>query len=180
MILHLVRHPRPLGAEGICYGRLDLAAEGIDGAAARLAALLPPELPVWTSPLRRCRELAQRLHPAPRVDERLQEMDFGAWEGRPWDDIGAAALDAWAADLEGFAPPGGESALALQARALDFVAGLAAPEAVVVTHAGVMRMLLAHWAGVPAREWTRLAFAYGAVTTVEVNGDRGAVRHRNG
>jgi len=170
MILHLVRHPKPAIAPGICYGRLDISAENVAAVATRLKAELPPGLPVWSSPLRRCRELATRLHPTPLLDDRLAEMNFGAWEGRPWDSIPRAEIDAWAADVAGYAPPGGESPLLLQQRALAFVAGLAVPAAVIVTHAGVIRTLLAHWRGLPPGEWTQLEFAYGSRTTVEVRG----------
>jgi alpha-ribazole phosphatase len=112
--------------------------------------------------------LAEQLSRQPSFDERLLEMDFGSWEGRRWDDIPRADLDAWAADVAGYAPPGGESPRQLQRRALDFVAGLAVPEAVIVTHAGVIRTLLAHWQGLPPEQWTQLVFAYGSRTTVEV------------
>ena len=168
MILHLVRHPPPRVAPGTCYGRLDVAADGTGVAAERLRGLLSPGLPVWSSPLRRCRELAECLHPAPLLDARLQEMHFGEWEGLAWEVIGAAALDAWAADVAEFAPPGGESARALQARCLAFVAALSVDEAVLVTHGGVMRMLLAHWLQVPPAQWTTLTFDYGTVTSVAV------------
>lgn len=168
MILHLIRHPPPLIEPGICYGRLDVAAENADALTARLRAELPPGLPVWSSPLRRCRDLAQGLQAPPAIDERLAEMDFGAWEGRPWDDIPRRELDAWAADVAGYAPPGGESPRALQQRALAFVAGLAVPEAVLVTHAGVIRVLLAHWQGLPPERWSDLSFAYGSCTRLRV------------
>ena len=166
MILHLIRHPRPLVAPGICYGRLDVAAADVVDVAGRLSAELPAGLPLWSSPLRRCRELAEGLHAQPIFDERLREMNFGAWEGQAWDDIPRAELDAWAADVAGYAPPGGESPFALQRRALDFVAGLSVAEAVIVTHAGVIRTLLAHWQGLPPEQWTQLVFAYGSRTRV--------------
>lgn len=170
MILHLIRHPKPLVDSGICYGRLDLAAENAAAVAERLRAELPPGVPLWSSPLRRCRELAELLHAAPIIDERLVEMDFGLWEGRPWDSIPRGELDAWAADVAAYAPPGGESPLALQQRALAFVAGLAVPEAVIVTHAGVIRTLQAHWQGLPPDKWTELVFAYGSRTRVVLPG----------
>lgn len=166
MILHLIRHPKPVVEPGICYGRLDISAENVEAVAASLRAELPGDLPLWSSPLRRCRALAELLNPAPIFDERLVEMDFGAWEGRAWDAIPRLELDAWAADVAGYAPPGGESPLALQRRALDFVAMLDVPEAVIVTHAGVIRTLLAHWQGLPPERWTELVFAYGSCTRV--------------
>ena len=170
MILYLVRHPQPKIDPGICYGSLDVEAENAQAVAERLRTELPPGLPVWSSPLRRCRDLAERLHPAPVFDARLQEMDFGAWEGRPWDAIPRAEIDAWAADVAGYAPPGGESPHALQRRALEFVAGLAVAEAVIVTHAGVIRTLLAHRRGLPPERWSELRFAYGACTVVDFGG----------
>jgi alpha-ribazole phosphatase len=166
MILHLIRHPKPLVGPGICYGRLDISAENIAAVADDLRANLPSGLPLWSSPLQRCRKLAELLNPNLVIDERLMEMDFGAWEGRSWDDIPRPELDAWAADVAGYAPPGGESPLALQQRALDFVAALKVPEAVIVTHAGVIRTLLAHWQGLQPARWTELVFGYGSCTRV--------------
>lgn len=168
MRLHLIRHPKPAIEAGICYGRHDCPAENAVSVVGTLLAELPAGLPLWTSPLIRCRELADLLHRQPIVDTRLAEMDFGAWEGRRWDDIPRAELDAWAADVAGYAPPGGESPRDLQWRALDFVASLDVPEAVIVTHAGVIRTLLAHWQELPPERWTELNFAYGSCTRVDV------------
>lgn len=168
MRLHLIRHPKPLIETGICYGRYDCPAEDGVSAATVLQAQLPAGLPVWTSPLARCRTLAERLHPQPTIDHRLAEMHFGDWEGRCWEDIPRAELDAWAADVAGYTPPGGESPRDLQRRALDFVGSLEVPEAVIVTHAGVIRTLLAHWQGLPPERWTELNFAYGSCTVVDV------------
>ena len=166
MRLHLIRHPKPQIEAGRCYGRLDVPAMEVEAVANALRAELPTGVPVFTSPLRRCHDLASLLHASPTADERLVEMHFGEWEGRPWDEIPRAELDAWAADVAGYAPPGGESPLVLQRRALDFVASLAVEEAVIVTHAGVIRTLLAHWQGLPPERWTELNFAYGSCTQV--------------
>lgn len=38
----------------------------------------------------------------------------------------------------------------------------------VVTHAGVIRVLLAHWQGIPSERWSELNFAYGSLTTVRL------------
>lgn len=160
MILHLIRHPEPMIEPGICYGRLDILAKNVKPAAERLRAELPPGLPLWSSPLRRCRELAEQLHPAPVIDARLAEMDFGQWEGRAWDAIPRAELDAWAADIAGYAPPGGESPRRMQRRVLDFVGELSVPEAVLVTHAGVIRLLWAAQFGLPAEQWLEQPVAY--------------------
>ena len=46
MILHLIRHPQPAIAPGICYGRLDVAAQGASAGAARPGAHLAGGAPV--------------------------------------------------------------------------------------------------------------------------------------
>ena len=168
LTLQLIRHPRPLVEPGICYGRLDVAAENATPHARRLLAELPPGLPVWSSPLQRCRVLACALHPEPLLDARLAEMDFGAWEGLAWDAVPRQQLDAWAADVAGYAPPGGESPRQLQARALAFVEALDVPEAVLVTHAGVIRTLVAHQQGLSPDSWLALEFAYASRTVLVI------------
>jgi hypothetical protein len=70
-----------------------------------LAALkLPAGLPIYSSPLRRCAELAARLSDNIIYDARLAEMHFGDWEMLPWDAIPRAAIDAWAADMAHYRP----------------------------------------------------------------------------
>jgi len=169
MILHLIRHPKPVIEAGICYGQLEILAKIEMAEVARLRAELPPGLPVWSSPLLRCRQLAEQLHPQPLIDGRLAEMNFGDWEGRPWDEISRNELDAWAADIAGYVPPGGESPAALQQRALAFVAGLNVAEAVIVTHAGIIRTLLAHWQNLPPSRWSELQIGFSTVTTVSLS-----------
>jgi len=168
MILHLIRHTQPMIEPGICYGQLDILAKIEMSEVARLRAELPPGLPVWSSPLQRCRQLAECLHAQPLIDERLAEMNFGAWEGQAWEAISRAELDAWAADVAGYAPPGGESPAAVQQRALAFVAELVVPEAVIVTHAGVIRVLMAHWQRVAAKEWANLSVPFCGLVQVRL------------
>jgi alpha-ribazole phosphatase len=167
MTLYLVRHLPPEIAPGCCYGRLDVPAKNDPAVLARLATALPRGAPLLTSPLQRCRQLAAQLHPRPVVDDRLQEMDFGAWEGRPWHEIGATALDAWAANVVDFAPPGGESARQVLARALDCLATLEAPTVILVTHAGVIRVLQAWHEQRPLAECLDIRPAYGSVTLLQ-------------
>ena len=102
---------------------------------------------IWTSPAQRCRVVAEalglnrRVQCSPVVDDRLQELDFGEWEGVAWDAVPRAALDTWAADLRGFAPPGGETGAALVARVASFAAALPPGDHIVVTHGGPLKIL---------------------------------------
>ena len=156
MKLWLVRHAQPLVAPGICYGRLDVATDAGATAecASKLAARLPNGIRIVTSPLQRCEQLANALiglRPdlTCKKELRLQEMDFGDWEGRRWDAIGAAALDAWVADFARHRPGGGESVQAFLQRVAavwdelwDQANASARDEpadTVWITHAGVIR-----------------------------------------
>ncbi len=166
MILHLIRHPKPLIEPGVCYGQLDIPAENPEPLVAGLRQLLPPEVPVWTSPLQRCRRLAEALHPAPQCDARLMEMNFGAWEGRPWDEVPRTELDAWAADVMTYAPPDGESAQQVLARVLDFFSQNASPELAVVTHAGVIRLILSFHKKQSVNSLFEQSIPYGELTSI--------------
>jgi len=163
MKLWLVRHAHPLVAPGICYGRLDLPADaGATAACARqLAARLPAGIRIASSPLQRCEQLAQALlglrPDLPyETDARLQEMDFGQWEGRAWESIGPAALAAWTDDFAGYpAGASGESVAGFMARVGAAFDALAGPGPVLwVTHAGVIRA-----AGLLARGVRQVAHA---------------------
>jgi alpha-ribazole phosphatase len=141
-MIALIRHPPLAIAPGICYGRRDLDVADLASVAPIVRQVRGLRAPVWTSPLRRCRIVADAIG-ANRVDARLIEMDFGAWDGLAWDAIPRAALDAWAADPLGFAPPDGETGAALTARVAAFRDALPAGDHVVVSHGGPLKILAA-------------------------------------
>jgi alpha-ribazole phosphatase len=168
MQIFLIRHPRPLIGAGICYGQLDVDCENPQPVAEQLMRFLPKGIPVISSPLRRAQKLAEQLDPAARIDSRLSEINFGEWEGRPWEQIDRDALDAWAADVLNFTPPGGESVADLQRRAVDFATSLNGPRIVLVTHAGILRALVGHWQQLPLDQWTQLKFEFGGMIEISV------------
>lgn len=141
-----LRHSRPAVAEGVCYGRTDLAlAEDFDAVLTAILAGLPAVGAVRSSPLGRCLRLAEAIAAARglavETDPRLMEMDFGRWETRAWSAIPRPELDAWAADFDHARPHGGESVAMLAARVRDALdaAGPGNPPALWVTHSGVIR-----------------------------------------
>ncbi len=144
--LILLRHTRPDIDSHVCYGQLDIDVKSSFENEARQVAreIQPPDF-IVSSPLRRCQKLAEFMAKTIGgryvVDSRLSEMNFGRWEGQPWNDIPRAELDAWAADFLTAAPHGGESVQSLndrvascldEARQLD-------RSTLWVTHAGVIK-----------------------------------------
>jgi alpha-ribazole phosphatase len=152
MRLILVRHPKPLCEKGICYGRLDLECEShaLSEAVLRLGKFASVSL-VFTSPAKRARDLAVQLSTQTIVDDRLQELDFGDWEGRHWQDLGREAIDAWSQGLPHSSPPNGETLTAMAVRCGSWLKSLQPREnsVLAVTHAGPIRVIKAMLSGEP-------------------------------
>jgi alpha-ribazole phosphatase len=177
MVLYLVRHPQPDLPSGICYGQLDVPV-GDDVITLALSTLTPQLQPLGgdirlvSSPLRRCQNLADAIAlqlnlPSPEIDDRLQEIAFGDWEGLQWNDISREQIDAWAVDISGYAPPQGESAQLFQQRVLNWLESLnhcSATPMIAVTHAGVIRALLGFVQALPIEQWSILPIDYASLT----------------
>ena len=189
MRLWLLRHAPVLAAPGLCYGRLDLAADGAVTleAARRIAPRLPNDIGVSSSPLGRCTALANAvmaLRPDLRLtlDPRLAEMDFGSWEGRPWSAVDRSRFDAWMADFADARAGGGDGAgrqgesvrifMERVAGAWDDLRGRGR-DALWVTHVGVVRAALLLHLGVPcpseASVWPREGVACGDWLTLQID-----------
>jgi alpha-ribazole phosphatase len=143
------RHPRAEDSAGRCIGRTDLA---LDRRRAKRLAHRIRSAARWhglpsaasVSPLRRCRDVGHWLRRwgwRVEVDARLQELDFGAWDGLPWSHVAWAEVEAWQADLLHHAPGGGESLHSLARRVQDFIDSAAPGPRLVVTHAGWINAL---------------------------------------
>ncbi len=78
---------------------------------------------VLTSPLRRACDTAAPIATAcgvpVEVDERLIEIDYGEWEGRPFAELDREVVSRWHRDAD-FAPPGGESLVVVADRTGSF------------------------------------------------------------
>ncbi len=153
MLLGLLRHGEVQG--GPCFrGRTD---DPLTEAGFRQMQAATDGTRFWdrviSSPLRRCSLFAAhfvRQHDLPlTVDQRLQELDFGVWEGRTAEHIMAEdplALTRFWEDPDRFTPPEGEALAQFKVRVLDALYDIAhsCPEQKIlwVTHGGVVRVLL--------------------------------------
>lgn len=136
----------------ICYGRTDVAVQvAPNDAAERLLGDYRGEPPrrIWSSPASRCRRVAEHLAEKLRVpftiDAALAELDFGAWEGRPWTAIQTderATYEAWMANWQHLAPPQGECPKDIEARVRAWATALSDDgDAWLIAHSGVVRAL---------------------------------------
>ncbi|AIC21569.1 MULTISPECIES: alpha-ribazole phosphatase family protein [Pseudomonas] len=132
-----------------------------------------------SSPLQRCarfaEELGARLALPVSLDPDLQELHFGAWEGQSAAALmatDAEALGRFWADPYAFTPPQGEPVLAFSERVLGAVERLhqrhAGERVLLVSHGGVMRLLLARARGLPREQLLNVEVAHGALFALTV------------
>lgn len=180
--LILIRHAKPdEDAAGRCYGSLDIGLSETGRAQAQTlaAALAPADVDaVFASPLRRAVETAEPVAGACGVplqlDDDLRELDFGALEGRRFDEIAASLPDLykrWMTQPTTVTFPGGESFADLSRRALASTerirTDLRGGTALVVTHGGVCRALVASALELAPGLIFRLDFDYGRITVID-------------
>ncbi len=168
MEVYLIRHTTPEAAKGLIYGRTDipLADTFEQEKNAILKKLAFPLHAVYSSPAKRCSLLAQQISPQFVIDERLYEVNFGKWEGRTWDDIDFEESKAWMEDYVNICPPDGESMVQMNERVQSFWNELQMKpfeRVAVVTHGGVIRLLLAAVCNLPLKSIFNIEVEMGQV-----------------
>ena len=134
---------------------------------------------VLSSPLVRCAAFAKdyaQQHGLPlHCDARFQEMDFGAWDGRSAAEIAAAdasALENFWRDPIACPPPQAEPLLSFQARVLaawqELPARYVDQRVLLVTHGGVMRIILCHLQQRPLTELLNLSVPHAALHSIRI------------
>jgi broad specificity phosphatase PhoE len=163
---HTGRTDLELNEEGDRQAREELAPK-LAGVAAGL---------VLSSPLRRALQTARLAgFESPETDERLLEMDYGAYEGRTTAEI-QAERPGW--DLWTDGCPGGETAEDVGARMDALIAERLrdGPERILVFgHGHALRILAARWLGLPAREGRVLLLRPAGLGVMGAEHDRPAV-----
>ena len=148
MEVYLIRHTTPHFEKGLIYGQLDLnLVDSFPEEFELVKQKLPEKLDqVYSSPSMRCTRLAQFITNNFETDARLMELNFGEWEGKTWDTVDQARLQIWMDDFVNTIVPGGESMLQMSERVKEFwqeISLLPEEKIAIVTHAGVIRIILA-------------------------------------
>ncbi|GAA4467188.1 alpha-ribazole phosphatase [Nibrella saemangeumensis] len=191
MDIYLIRHTEVSVGRRVCYGQADVELAGnYHEQRERLCALLPGEpAAVFASPLSRCRQLAEAIHPTVQFDNRLKEFNFGDWEMLEWSAIPPEFLDPWMADFVNQRVPNGETFQELFDRVAAFwhdtilPLSTGAPDSTapvyVVTHGGVIRALLCLFLELSLRNAYRIHLDYGSVTKLITNGSTYTIQYIN-
>jgi alpha-ribazole phosphatase len=170
---------------GRLCGALDvgLSAHGREQAVALAGALAAlPVTALYTSPHRRAVETARPLAEALAVEAvellALREIDFGSADGLTADELCVrhpAVYDTWVTTPTTVRFPGGESYEELRARCTaglsDIVSRHEGGTVVAVSHAGVVRALLASCLQMPDEALFRIDQRYASVNVVDWHDD---------
>ncbi len=177
----LVRH----GAHERLGRYLDGRREGVhlseSGAAQarRLAERVArePIQAVFTSPLSRARETADpiafRLGLTVAVDPALEEIDFGEWSGKTFEELKPLeAWQRWNNARSTARTQAGDTMRAAQARLLDFIDSrrLAEPDAalLLVSHADPIKAALTYYLGLSLDDLPRFDIAPASLSRVDI------------
>ena len=187
--LILLRHGEPdETVHGRCYGRLDPGLSPQGREQMRLAwLLLVNQSPsaIYSSPSRRAVEstaLRSIDLPAAAVDQRLREIDFGAFEGLTYDEISTRyprVYEQWMTRPTDVEFPDGESFATMSARVRDALEQIRQKHpgetVVTVSHGGVNRVALAQALDLNPRRIFTLAQTHACVNVIDYFGEESVV-----
>lgn len=135
---------------------------------------------VITSPLKRCKNFAEELAGGAKlpisVVDQWQEIDYGDWDGMlisEWRKVAADQFKAFRQDLSALAPPNGEDYLSFKTRILAAWGDIANREdgshLLVVTHGGVLRVVLPTVLGMPLNKTFPLHIPFACFSRVKLS-----------
>jgi alpha-ribazole phosphatase len=99
------------------------------------------------------------------------ELDFGLWEGKTWETIDRLESERWMKDFVNNCPPGGETLNEMNNRVMSFWEELIlrpSRRIVVITHGGVIRLILAAVNASPLKSIFDVNVNYGEVVSLNV------------
>ena len=151
MNIWTLRHP-PIDRKGLCIGQTHRPCTMPHKNSMLQALDTAPFVPIriMSSDLPRCSRLAQNLADSwgceLKLSSQLREMSFGEWDGLSYDEIyetDSTRWRIWCDDWLSQTPPGGESIDQFSSRIASFlIADQPCDHTILVTHAGVIRVLL--------------------------------------
>jgi len=177
--IYLIRHGETDWNQDLrLMGRLDIPLN--DRGKAQMRALVPMlkgcgATRIHASPILRTVQsaaiLAEALGLEAVHEPRLREMEFGRWEGRSYEELMALPeFQAYFARPAETCIPDVEDLKNVQARAVDFMRELWTDEAeaaVVVTHADIIRTILARSLHMDLNVYLRIGVDNGSLTLLE-------------
>lgn len=131
---------------------------------------------LYASPLLRCRQTAGRLELDQPIhyDERLREIDFGAWEGKTFAEISATdphGVAQWSEGDTDFNFPEGEKIGDFRRRITAFghkLHTISGQNILIISHGGVIRHLICNLLHLPYEKYLIFQIDYGRISHVQL------------
>ena len=178
MELILIRHTKVNVPKGTLYGVSDVALKSSFPEERQVVLQQLPDRcdRIFSSPLSRCRKLAEYLGEEkgvePIYNPLLKEMDFGDWEGKSFTELPEEEAKHWGNNWLTESVPNGESFPVLFDRAQQFhqklIPAKSSETIAIVAHSGSLRCLCLQlhpeyktW---PPKHAFRIPLDYGSVT----------------
>lgn len=186
--IYLIRHGECAGnREGLFRGRFDFPLNDVGLKQARWLAQELREVAfdaIYTSPLKRAWETAETLSAErgfePEVQEGLNNIDLGEWEGKPKKEIAEnfpREFRLWRTEPEKLAMEGAETLAQVQNRAVKVLVRLVGEHPgetiAVVTHRAVIKPLVAGILGLPEPYFWKLHPETASYSVIEHTPERG-------
>jgi alpha-ribazole phosphatase len=188
-----VRHASPEG-EGLFLGQSDvpLSSKGrrqLPGLAQKISQY--PAQAVYSSDLQRARSTAAAIARSLQVEVKilsgLREIHFGRWQGLSWAEVGKRfprVARRWQKGFPRQGIPGGEDFGGFKRRVRSTLIKIVGAHpggcAIVVAHAGVLRVVIATTLGIRDRYLFRIAPDYGRLNIIDYFPGGAIVRCVNG
>lgn len=165
MEIYVIRHTKLEGVAGLCYGQTDLPLSNTYlEELGSFKERIPKDIDkVISSPLKRCTYIAEQFSNEYQTDNRLMEMNFGAWEMSPWNNIPRQEIDKWTKNIVDYTPEQGESLFIVQQRLSSFLTELRKQKyqkVLLVTHAGVIRCIWNYLLNTPLENTFKIPVNY--------------------
>jgi len=171
-----LRHTSVSCSSGTCYGQTDVeTAQTYESEKEKIILNLKSvefDL-VYSSPLTRCRKLAEEVSRGVPViyDPRLMELNFGDWENRRWEEFYfTPKAQLWFSDWLNISCPNGESYGEMMHRVKCWLDDLynnhTDGNILIITHAGVIRALVSLLTDIATEKIFDIKVGYGAIVNL--------------
>jgi alpha-ribazole phosphatase len=183
MEIHLIRHTAVENPNNLCYGFAEIPLRKGFEEDFELVQIDKDFDLIISSPSQRCQLLTKYFQLNYQTDERIKEMNFGDWELKKWSEIPEEEINPWYEDFINVKAKNGENLLEMQNRVSEFWNELIlkqnANKILIVTHAGVIRLILQSILQFPLENIFNIQIDYGKQTVIEMKNELVSIKKIN-
>ncbi len=137
---------------------------------------------IYTSALSRCVESGKIIAEPHKIETKIvsefNEIHFGIWEGKSFEEVETeypVQFSKWRKNPDMHTPPNGESLIEAQKRSMnifnEMIQRHRGRNIVIISHAGILRLILASLLGMKLSTLFRISQDYGCINVVDIYGD---------